>query len=46
LRKNLFKEIPNLEGLDHLQYLDMKNNNIKSELQDIQNINFGVKINF
>jgi Leucine-rich repeat (LRR) protein len=46
LRKNLFKEIPNLEGLNHLQYLDMKNNNIKSELQHIQNINFGVKINF
>lgn len=46
LRKNFFKEIPNLEGLNHLQYLDLKNNNIKSELQDIQNINFGVKINF
>lgn len=46
LNKNKLKEIPNLDALDHLKYLDLKDNNIKPELQDMKNLNFGFKINF
>ena len=42
---NKFKEIPKeLKGLDHLQYLDLRKNQIKPELRDLENINFGFKI--
>jgi Leucine-rich repeat (LRR) protein len=46
LNNNKFKEIPKLEALDHLKYLDLKDNNINPELQDMKNLNFGFKINF
>lgn len=47
LNKNKLKEVPKkLEGLHHLQYLDLKNNKIQPELQDMKNLNFGLKINF
>ena len=46
LNKNKFKEIPNLDALDHLKYLDLKDNNIKPEVQELKNLNFGFKINF
>jgi Leucine-rich repeat (LRR) protein len=46
LNDNKFKEIPKIESLDHLKYLDLKNNNIQPELQDMKNLNFGFKINF
>lgn len=46
LNKNKFKDVPKLETLDHLKYLDLKDNNIKPELQDLKNLNFGFKINF
>lgn len=47
LNHNNFKEIPTkLEGLDHLQYLDLNDNKIKPEFQDLKNLNFGFKINF
>jgi Leucine-rich repeat (LRR) protein len=46
LNNNKFKEVPNLEALDHLKYLDLKDNKIKPELQDMKNLNFGFKINF
>lgn len=46
LNNNKFKEIPKLETLDHLKYLDLKDNNINPELQDMKNLNFGFKINF
>jgi len=47
LNKNKLKDVPKkLEGLHHLQYLDLQNNNIKLELQDMKNLNFGLKINF
>ncbi len=46
LNDNKFKEIPQIESLDHLKYLDLKNNNIQPELQDMKNLNFGFKINF
>ena len=46
LNNNNFIEIPRLETLDHLKYLDLKDNNIKPDLQEIKNLNFGFKINF
>jgi Leucine-rich repeat (LRR) protein len=46
LNNNKLKEIPKLEALDHLKYLDLKDNYIKPELQDMKNLNFGFKINF
>jgi Leucine-rich repeat (LRR) protein len=46
LNNNKFKEVPKLETLDHLKYLDLKENNIKPEFQDLKNLNFGFKINF
>ncbi|WP_298392789.1 leucine-rich repeat domain-containing protein [Flavobacterium sp.] len=46
LNNNRFKDVPKLEALDHLKYLDLKDNKIKPELQDMKNLNFGFKINF
>lgn len=46
LNQNKFIEIPKLEPLNHLKFLDLSNNKIKPEFQDLQNINFGFKINF
>lgn len=46
LNQNNFKKIPEIQSLDHLKYLDLKDNNIKPELQDMRNLNFGFKINF
>lgn len=46
LNENKFIEIPILEPLNHLKFLDLSNNKIKPEFQDLQNINFGFKINF
>ncbi|WP_298135900.1 leucine-rich repeat domain-containing protein [Flavobacterium sp.] len=46
LNQNNFKKIPEIQTLDHLKYLDLKDNNIKPELQDMKNLNFGFKINF
>ena len=46
LNKNKFKEIPKLETLNHLQYLDLKDNKINAELQETKNLNFGFKVNF
>lgn len=45
LNNNDFKTIPVLKPLDHLKYLDLKDNKIKPELQDMKNLNFGLKIN-
>jgi Leucine-rich repeat (LRR) protein len=46
LNQNKFKKIPEIQTLDHLKYLDLKGNDIKPELQDMKNLNFGFKINF
>jgi len=46
LNQNKFKKIPEIQSLDHLKYLDLKGNDIKPELQDMKNLNFGFKINF
>jgi Leucine-rich repeat (LRR) protein len=46
LNDNNFKKIPALDALNHLKYLDLKNNQIKPQLQDMKNLNFGFKINF
>lgn len=46
LNNNHFKEIPNLQSLDHLIYLDLKDNQIQPEVIDMRNLNFGFKINF
>ena len=46
LGNNELKTIPKIKTLDHLKYLDLKDNKIKPELQDMKNLNFGLKINF
>ena len=46
LNYNKLKSVPKIQKLDHLRVLDLKNNNIKPELQDMKNLNFGLKINF
>lgn len=46
LNQNNFKKIPEIQTLDHLKYLDLRDNKIKPELQDMKNLNFGFKINF
>lgn len=46
LNKNKLVEVPKLEALDHLQYLDLKDNNINTNLQEMKNLNFGFKVNF
>jgi Leucine-rich repeat (LRR) protein len=45
LNQNKFKEIPKIESLDHLKYLDLKGNNIDPNVLEIKNLNFGFKIN-
>jgi len=45
LNQNSFKEIPKgIQGLNHLQYLDLKNNKIESTMTPPENMNFGFKI--
>jgi Leucine-rich repeat (LRR) protein len=44
LNENKFKSIPNLKPLDHLKFLDLRKNNVKPELLDQKNLNFGFKI--
>jgi Leucine-rich repeat (LRR) protein len=45
LTNNKFIELPKpVMSLKHLQYLDLRKNNIDSNLQDLQNLNFGFKI--
>lgn len=46
LNKNKLAEVPKLEALDHLKYLDLKDNNINADLQEMKNLNFGFKVNF
>jgi Leucine-rich repeat (LRR) protein len=46
LNNNHFETIPNLKPLDHLKYLDLRENHIKPELLDQRNLNFGFKIIF
>ena len=47
LNDNLFKEVPTqIRGLDHLQYLDLNNNQIPKNVIDMQQLNFGFKIQF
>jgi Leucine-rich repeat (LRR) protein len=46
LGNNELKQIPVLKTLDHLKYLDLKNNNIETDIRDMKNLNFGLKINF
>ena len=46
LNHNKFKQIPQIQTLDHLKYLDLNDNNINPKLQDMKNLNFGFKINF
>jgi Leucine-rich repeat (LRR) protein len=46
LNENSFKEIPKeIKGLDHLQYLELKNNKIVPATLTPENTNFGFKIN-
>lgn len=44
LNENKLKSIPNLKPLDHLKFLDLRKNNLKPELLDQKNLNFGFKI--
>lgn len=44
LNENKFKTIPNLKPLDHLKFLDLRKNDLKPELLDQKNLNFGFKI--
>lgn len=47
LNENDFQGIPEkIEGLHHLQYLDLQNNNILPENQFTPDLNFGFKINY
>ncbi len=46
LNENIFKTIPKLETLNHLKYLDMKGNKIKTGTENLINLNFGFQINF
>ena len=46
LTNNNLLEIPKIETLEHLKYLDLKQNKIKPELQEIKNLNFGFKVAF
>ena len=46
LANNELEAIPQIKPLSHLKYLDLKSNNIRPELQDMRNLNFGFKINF
>lgn len=44
LNNNHFKELPKLDKLDHLKFLDLRKNQINPELLDQRNLNFGFKI--
>ncbi|HEU4496084.1 MAG TPA: leucine-rich repeat domain-containing protein [Flavobacterium sp.] len=45
LNNNKLKGIPKqLEALDHLQYLEIQENNFKPDIEEVQNLNFGFKI--
>lgn len=44
LNENKFKSIPNLKPLDHLKLLDLRKNDVKLELLDQRDLNFGFKI--
>ncbi|MBB1192789.1 leucine-rich repeat domain-containing protein [Flavobacterium sp. SOK18b] len=46
LGNNEIEKVPTLKKLDHLKYLDLKDNKIKNDLQDMKNLNFGLKVNF
>ncbi|MEM0575098.1 leucine-rich repeat domain-containing protein [Flavobacterium polysaccharolyticum] len=46
LGNNQIEKVPVLKKLDHLKYLDLKDNKIKTDLQDMKNLNFGIKVNF
>ncbi len=46
LNHNKLKQIPQVQTLDHLKYLDLNDNKIEPKLQDMKNLNFGFKINF
>lgn len=45
LNQNILKTIPKLETLNHLKYLDLKDNKIKTGTEDLKNLNFGFQIN-
>ncbi|MBP7319140.1 MAG: leucine-rich repeat domain-containing protein [Flavobacterium sp.] len=44
LNNNQLNEIPKLDNLDHLKFLDMRKNQISPDLLDQRNLNFGFKI--
>lgn len=46
LNQNKLKTIPKIETLNHLKYLDLKDNKINPKTEDLKNINFGFQINF
>ncbi|MFV8354799.1 leucine-rich repeat domain-containing protein [Flavobacterium sp. XS1P32] len=46
LGNNQIEKVPVLKELDHLKFLDLKDNKIKTDLQDMKNLNFGFKVNF
>ena len=47
LNHNKLKEVPKqLKGLDHLQYLDLNDNQIQPTEINVPNLNFGFKIHF
>jgi Leucine-rich repeat (LRR) protein len=46
LNNNQLKELPKqIMSLQHLQYLDLKDNQINPNLPELNNINFGFRIN-
>lgn len=46
LNDNDFMELPKqIMQLDHLRFLDFKNNKVDANLQELKNLNFGFKIN-
>jgi Leucine-rich repeat (LRR) protein len=46
LNNNKFIEFPKqVMSLEHLQYLDLKDNNINPNIPELNNVNFGFKIN-
>lgn len=45
LNDNRFMELPKqIMRLDHLQFLDFKNNKVEASLQEMKNLNFGFKL--
>ena len=46
LNNNKFIELPKqVMSLEHLQYLDLKDNNINPNIPELNNVNFGFRIN-